>query len=102
MDAMLNQKDFKRVVEHFGIERMIAALPQLEVCDVLELVCVKHLTQEVGVGYDTFRSYMQAGVIPFPEARILRRTYFRKDEAESIRKKLRCWNKKKDLAPKPK
>jgi len=102
MDAMLNRKDFNRVVEHFGIERVIAALPQHEVCGILELVCVKDLSKELGVSYDTFRSYMQEGTIPYPEVRLLRRTYFRKEEAEAIRTKLRNSKKKIGLAPKQK
>ena len=102
MDELLKRKDFNRVVEHFGIERVIAALPQHEVCAVLELVCVKDLSKELGVNYDTFRSYMQDGTIPYPEVRLLRRTYFTKKEAEAIRTKLRCSKKKTNLAPRPK
>ena len=102
MDEFLKRKDFNRVVEHFGIERVIAALPQHEVCDVLELVCVKDLSKELGVNYDTFRSYMQEGTIPYPEVRLLRRTYYTNKEAEAIRNKLRNSKKKTTLAPTPK
>lgn len=89
MAEKLKRKDLEQIITHFGIEKVIAALPQKEVCTVLELVSLKQLTEELGIGYDSFRSYMHTGVIPYPEVRILRRAYFRKGEAEMIRKKLK-------------
>ena len=89
MDGNLNREDLDRLVDHFGIERVIAALPQKDVCKVLGLVCMKELTQELGVRYGTFRHHMRAGTIPFPEVRLLRRAYFRKQEVETIIKKLK-------------
>lgn len=88
MDGTVDRKDFDRLVEHFGMNRVIAALPQKEVCNFLGLVCVRDLTKQLGVCYETFRSHMQAGTIPYPEVRLHRRAYFRKEEAEAIRKKL--------------
>ena len=89
MEGQLTRKDLDQIIAHFGLERIVAALPQKQVCDVLELVCVKDLSQELNVGYDKFRSYMASGTIPYPQVRLLRRAYFRKEVAESIRKKLR-------------
>ncbi len=94
MDRNLNRKDLDRLVDHFGIEKIIAALPQKEVCNVLGLVCLKELTQELDVRYDTLRHYMQAGVITFPEVRLLRRAYFRKEEVAAIIKKWKQDNRK--------
>ena len=94
MDRKLKREDLDRLVDHFGIEKMIAALPQKEVCKVLDLVSMKDLAEELDVRYDTFRHYMQAGTIPFPEVRLLRRAYFRKEEVEAIIKKWKQDNRK--------
>ena len=94
MDRNLNRKDLDRLVEHFGIEKMIAALPQKEVCEVLDLVSMEYLAEELDVRYDTLRHYMQAGAISFPEVRLLRRAYFRKEEVEAIIKKWKQDNRK--------
>lgn len=101
MNGLLKQNDLDRLVEHFGVERIIAALPQSDVCEILELVCLKDLTDELGMHYETIRTHMEKGVIPFPEVRILRRAYFRKEEADAIKKKLKQLDKK-SLAPKRK
>ena len=102
MNGQLNREDIDRIITHFGIEGLVSALPQHEVCEALELVCLKDLSEELDVGYDKFRSLMAAGVIPYPQVRLLRRAYFREEEADTIRKKLRCSKKRKDLAKKPK
>ena len=94
MDENINRKDLDRLVDHFGIETIIATLPQKEVCEVLGLMCMKDLTQELGVRYGKLRHHMQAGTIPFPEVRLLRRAYFRKKEVEAIRKKFKQDNRK--------
>ena len=65
MDRKLKREDLDRLVDHFGIEKIIAALPQKEVCEVLDLVSMKNLTEKLDVRYDTLRHYMQAGVITF-------------------------------------
>ena len=69
----MTRRDFEKVVDHFGVDRMVAALPQKEVCDVLGLVCLKELTHELGISYDLFRRHMESGSVPYPEVRLLRR-----------------------------
>ena len=85
----ISTREFQQILEHFGVDRIIAALPQNEVCKVLGLVCLKDLTTELDIGYDKFRRYMEMGTIPFPEVRIRRRSYYTTGEAEMIRKQLR-------------
>ncbi len=97
----MTQKEFDRIVKHFGKERLVAALPQKEVCKVLGLVCLRHLTTELDVSYDLFRRYMEAGTIPFPEVRILRRCYYTTEEAEAIKQQLQQ-DENVSLAPKQK
>ena len=102
MNGQLKRGDIDRIVAHFGIEGLVSALPQHEVCEALELVCLKDLSEELDVGYDKFRSLMASGAIPYPQVRLLRRAYFRKEEADTIRKKLISSKKKIDLARKSK
>ncbi len=97
MDGQLHREDIDRIIAHFGFEGLVSSLPQHEVCEALELVCLKDLSEELDVGYDKFRSLMAAGAIPYPQVRLLRRAYFRKEEASTIRKKLRSSKKKIDL-----
>lgn len=85
----MTRKQFDKVVKHFGMERIVAALPQREVCDVLGLVCLKNLTQELGMSYDVFRRYMESGSVPYPEVRLLRRAYYTQAEGEAIKQKLK-------------
>ena len=41
MDRKLKREDLDRLANHFGIEKIIAALPQKEVCEVLDLVSME-------------------------------------------------------------
>ena len=88
-----NRKTIDRLVAHFGVERICAALPQHEVRCVLELVSVQELADQLGVGYDSLRSQMQSGEIPFPDFRLVRRAYYKTDEADAIKQKLKNSNK---------
>lgn len=85
----MTHRDFDQIVKHFGIDRIVGALPQKEVCDVLGLVSLKDLTNDIGISYDLFRRHMESGSVPYPEARLLRRAYFTSDEANAIKQKLK-------------
>ncbi|QDT95287.1 hypothetical protein [Gimesia aquarii] len=91
----MTHEEFDLIVKSFGKERIAAALPQKEVCQVLGLVCLRDLTDDLGVSYDKFRRYMEAGKIPFPEVRLLRRTYYTTQEADAIKTKLKQAKSKK-------
>ncbi len=95
MDENIKRQDIDRIIAHFGVDGLVAALPQHEVCEALKLICVKDLAEELNVSYDKFRSFMAAGAISYPQVRLLRRAYFRKEEADTIRKKLKQVKRKK-------
>ena len=84
-----NRKTIDRLISHFGVERILHALPQHEVCSALELVSVQELAEQLGLGYDSLRSQMQSGKIPFPDVRLVRRAFFTKDQAQTIIRNVR-------------
>ena len=79
------------LVSHFGIEKLIGALPQRQVAKLLDLVCVRELADELSLNYHTCRSHMNDGTIPFPQVRLVRRAYYTREEADEIKRR---WKKR--------
>lgn len=84
----------QRLIERFGVERLIGALPQADVRDALDLVSMQELAAMLGLNYNTLRSQMKDGRIPFPQVRLVRRAFFTKDEADAIAK---AWRRESGL-----
>lgn len=74
----------RRLVEEFGVGRLLAALPQAETRRALNLVSVHELAARLGLNYDTLRWHMSHSRIPFPSVRLLRRAYYSEEEADTI------------------
>lgn len=77
------------LIEHFGVEKLIAALPQRPVAKLLRLVSMRELADDMKVNYDTLR-YAMGRRIPYPEVRLLRRAYYTREQADRIK---RQWKK---------
>ncbi|MCH7686075.1 MAG: hypothetical protein IH899_05240 [Planctomycetes bacterium] len=88
---MNDRQTLEVLVSHFGTERILAALPQRHVTKLLDLVSVRELADDLSLNYHTFRSHMNEGRIPFPTVRLVRRAYFTREQAETIKQE---WNKK--------
>lgn len=73
------------LIKNFGTERILAALPQGEVVSLLDLVSMRELADAMKVNYNTLRSHMSDGTIPFPQVRLVRRAYYTRDQAEQIK-----------------
>lgn len=78
------QQICKKLCDTIGTEKMLAALPQHHVKESLGLVSIKEIADQLSVPYETLRSRMDAGQIPFPEMRLKRRAYFTREQAEEI------------------
>jgi hypothetical protein len=79
-----NEQILRRLILTFGVERLLAALPQDEVRRELDLVSIQEVADKLGLKYDTFRWHMSEGRIPFPSVRLLRRAYYSRQQAEAI------------------
>ena len=79
------------LVEHFGVERLIAALPQRPVAELLGLVSMREIADDMEVNYDTLR-YAMGRRIPYPEVRLLRRAYYTREQAEKIKQQWKAKN----------
>jgi hypothetical protein len=88
---MNDRQTLELLVSYFGTERILAALPQRHVTKLLDLVSVRELADDMNLNYHTLRSYMNDGAIPFPTVRLVRRAYFTREQAETIKQE---WNKK--------
>ena len=90
-----NDRQLRQLLAHFGVEKLIAALPQDEVRKALDLVSTQEVAQMLGMNYNTFHWHMAEGHIPFPQIRLVRRAYFTRNEADAIvqdwTQKNRCW-----------
>jgi hypothetical protein len=75
----------KQLCDTIGIETILAALPQRSVKDCLGLVSIKEVAEQVSVPYETLRSRMVAGQIPLPEMRLGRRSFYTREQAETIK-----------------
>ena len=84
--AIYEKETLDLLVEHFGVERLIAALPQRPVAELLGLVSMRELADDMEVNYETLRYAMNVGCIPYPEVRLLRRAYYTKEQADRIKK----------------
>lgn len=82
----------KQLCDTIGIDAILAALPQRIVKDSLRLVSIKEVAAQLNVPYETLRSRMVAGQIPFPEMRLKRRYYYTQREAKQIQSR---WNRTK-------
>lgn len=86
----MEQEDtLRRLITTFGTERLIAALPQREVKQALDLVTTRELAESLDVNYNTLRGRMKNGTIPFPDVRLIRRAYYTRRQAESIKREWR-------------
>jgi len=56
------------------------------------------LADEIGMPCDRLRHYMESGKVPYPEVRILRRAYFRREQANAIKNQVQQLEKE-SLAP---
>jgi len=81
----------KQLIDHFGMESLVAKLPQREVVKVLGLVTAQELADSLGLSYSEFRWRLKDCQIPHPSFRLVRRCYYRKEEAKQIRS---SWKKK--------
>ena len=88
---MNDRQTLELLVSHFGTERLIAAFPQRQVTKLLDMVSVRELADDMNLNYHTLRSHMNDGAIPFPQVRLVRRAYFTREQAETIKQE---WNKK--------
>ena len=88
---MNDRQTLELLVSHFGIERLIAAFSQRHVTKLLDLVSVRELADDMALNYHTLRSHMNERRIPFPTVRLVRRAYFTREQAETIKQE---WNKK--------
>lgn len=78
------QQLLEQIVKHFGVEKLIAELPQNEVCKALELVTAQELAESLGLSYDELRWKMKSKTIPEPSYKLVKRCFYRKEEAEQI------------------
>jgi len=83
--AIDDRQTLDLLVSHFGVERLIAALPQRPVTELLGLVSMRELAGDMEVNYERLRYAMNVGRIPYPEVRVLRRAYYTKEQAERIK-----------------
>jgi hypothetical protein len=84
--AIDDRQTLDMLIEHFGTERLIAALPQRPVAKLLGLVSMRELADDMEVNYERLRYAMGMGKIPYPDVRLLRRAYFTKEQADRIKK----------------
>lgn len=91
MDNQENKQLLGKLIGHFGVERLIAALPQDEVRLVLDLVSMQDVAKMLDMNYSTLHWHMTEGHIPYPQIRLVRRAYFTRQEAEGI---VREWKQK--------
>lgn len=89
MNTLNDTNTLDLLVKHFGTQRLLAALPQAEVVEVLGLVTVPELAGELDVNYNTLRYAMQSGRIPYPQIRLARRAYYSRSQADVIQQQ---WN----------
>ena len=82
---MTETQILKQLVEHFGVENLIAKLPQEEVAKALKLVKPIELASELGLTYDELRWQLNVGAIPHPSFKLVRRAYFTAQEAKEIK-----------------
>ncbi|TWU16690.1 hypothetical protein [Allorhodopirellula heiligendammensis] len=66
----------KKLCDTIGIDAILAALPQHSIKETLGLVSIKEIADQLSVPYETLRSRMDAGQIPFPEMRLNHRFLF--------------------------
>ena len=88
---MNKKKNITKLVEHFGFEKIIAALPQREVREALGLVTAIELATEMGLTYDELRWQLNSGSIPHPTHKLVRRCFYTHDEADAIKQ---AWQRK--------
>lgn len=86
---MTETQILKQLVDHFGIESLIAMLPQREAAKALKLVTPHELAKDLNVTYDELRWQMTNGSIPFPSFSLVRRKFFTSKEANQIKAKLK-------------
>ena len=88
----IEQQLLEQIVKHFGGERLIAELPQHEVCKALNLVTAQELADSLGLSYDELRWKLKNREIPEPSFKLVKRCFYRNEEAEQIRSRFK--NKK--------
>lgn len=82
---MNEQIMLERLLDHFGIEKLLRALPQREVVEAFGWRSVSDLATEVSMTEGGFRRLMDSGDVPSPTHRLHRRMYYTSEEAEKIR-----------------
>ena len=80
-----NRETLDVLVDHFGVEKLIAALPQRPVAELLGLVSMRELADDMEVNYERLRYAMAMGRIPYPDVRLLRRAYYTREQVETIK-----------------
>ena len=86
------QQILKQLIAHFGVERIVAELPQHEVCEALKLVTPNELANSLGLSYGEFRWQLNSGAIQHPSLCLVRRNYFTAAEAKKIQSR---WKREK-------
>lgn len=75
---------------HFGLERLLRALPQREVKAALGLSTVTDLARSADMSEAALRRRMERGEIPYPTEIIQRRAYFTREQATDIQRRLKA------------
>lgn len=75
----------KELYDAIGINSILAALPQQSVKDALKLITMKELAEALGLKYETLRSQVSSGQIPYPEMQLRRRAYYTQLQVQQIR-----------------
>lgn len=84
MAYKIDEQLLRRLIGQFGVERLIAGLPQDEVRKALELVSMQEIADMLDMKYNTLHWHMTEGHIPYPQIRLARRAYFTCREATAI------------------
>jgi hypothetical protein len=80
----LNETAVRRLVERFGQERIVMALPQGDLRHALDLVTMQELADGLGLKYSTLRWHLRRGRIPLPDVRLVKRAYYTRAAADAI------------------
>lgn len=97
MNDIRKKRLLNQLCDEIGVERLLAALPQQEVKQVLRLVSVGELASDLGMNYGSFHSKMVRRIYPYPEVPLRRRAYFSPEQAQAITEMVKQERKSKNL-----
>lgn len=97
-----SRRALRQLEQTLGIETLLNSLPQEHVKRALKLRSKADLAAELGVPYETLRSWITNGRVPKPEVQLHKRAYFSPEQALAIKVIVTGQRKNKSLTYNPK